>query len=58
MNTHTREHTHTHAHTRAHTCTRAHTHSYAEAVDTYESEEELRFLLPVKEYIAYCDSLR
>ena len=35
-----------------------HTHSYAEAVDTFESEEELRFLLPMKVYIAYCDSLR
>ena len=57
-----RAHTHTcmHAHMHTHTHTHAHTHtcSYAEAVDTYESEEELRFLLPLKEYIAYCDSLR
>ena len=51
---------HTHTHACMHTCTHTHTHtcSYAEAVDTYESEEELRFLLPLKEYIAYCDSLR
>ena len=45
-------------HTHMHACTHTHTCSYAEAVDTYESEEELRFLLPLKEYIAYCDSLR
>ena len=55
-------HTSTHTHTHTHACTYAHshmhTHSYAEAVDTFESEEELRFLLPMKEYIAYCDSLR
>ena len=41
-----------HTHACMYTCTHTHTRSYAEAVDTYESEEELRFLLPLKEYIA------
>ena len=33
-------------------------HSYAGSVDTYVEEEELRYLLPMKEYIAFCDSLK
>ncbi len=33
-------------------------HSYAESIDTYFEEEEFRYLLPLKEYITYCDSLR
>ena len=33
-------------------------YSYADSFDNYISEEESRFFLPVKEYIAFCDSLR
>jgi sorting nexin-4 len=32
--------------------------SYASTVATYVEEEELRYLLPIKEYIAFCDSLK
>ena len=33
-------------------------HSYADSMVMYMEEEETRYLLPLKEYIAYCDSLR
>lgn len=33
-------------------------YSYADSIDVYLEEEEVRYLLPLKEYIAYCDSLR
>ena len=33
-------------------------HSYAESMTVYMEEEETRYLLPLKEYIAYCDALR
>lgn len=32
--------------------------SYAESVDLYLDEEELRYYMPLKEYLSYCDSLR
>ena len=32
--------------------------SYSDAIDLYMEEEEVRYLLPLKEYVAYCDSLR
>ena len=33
-------------------------HSYSDSMEMYMEEEETRYLLPLKEYIAYCDSLR
>ena len=33
-------------------------YSYGDSVDYYLVEEESRFLLPLKEYIGFCDSLR
>ena len=33
-------------------------YSYADSMEMYMDEEETRYLLPLKEYIAYCDSLR
>ena len=33
-------------------------YSYADSMEVYMEEEETRYLLPLKEYIAYCDSLR
>ena len=32
--------------------------SYAELVDIYLEEEELRYFLPLKEYQSYCEALR
>ena len=32
--------------------------SYSESIDVYMEEEETRYLLPLKEYVAYCESLR
>ena len=32
--------------------------SYADSVETYLDEEELRYYMPLKEYLAYCESLR
>ncbi|XP_064396570.1 sorting nexin-4-like [Halichondria panicea] len=32
--------------------------SYSESVDMYMDEEETRYYLPLKEYVAYCESLR
>ena len=32
--------------------------SYADSVDMYLDEEELRYYMPLKEYLTYCDSLR
>lgn len=32
--------------------------SYSDSIEVYMEEEEVRYLLPLKEYVAYCDSLR
>ena len=32
--------------------------SYAESVEMYLDEEELRYYMPLKEYLAYCEALR
>ena len=32
--------------------------SYADSVDMYLDEEDLRYYMPLKEYLAYCESLR
>jgi len=34
------------------------TDSYADLIDIYLEEEELRYHLPLKEYQNYCESLR
>ncbi|CAI8011192.1 hypothetical protein GBAR_LOCUS7261 [Geodia barretti] len=32
--------------------------SYADSVEMYLDEEESRYYMPLKEYLAYCESLR
>ena len=32
--------------------------SYSSSIDTFVDEEEIRYLLPLKEYVGFCDSLK